>query len=47
MCSREPLPNAWVDPWSCTLVDKTLDVFWSNLVFDQVDLGEIPRSVDV
>jgi hypothetical protein len=47
MCSREPLLNAWVDPWSCTLLDKTLDVFWGNLVFDQVDLGVIPRCVDV
>ena len=56
MCSREPLPNAWVDPWSCTLVDKTLDVFlgpqmcsnfWGNLVFDQVDLGVITICVDL
>jgi hypothetical protein len=47
MCSREPLPNAWVDPWSCTLVDKTLYVLWGNMVFDHVDLGEIPKCVDV
>jgi hypothetical protein len=20
------VPNAWIDPWSCTLVYKTLDV---------------------
>jgi hypothetical protein len=47
MCSRVPMPKAWVDPWSCTLVDKISDVFWGNLVFDQVDLGVIPRCVGV
>jgi hypothetical protein len=47
MCSRVPMPKAWVDPWSCTLVGKTPDVFWGNLVFDQVDLGVIPRCVGV
>ena len=47
MCSREPLLDAWVDLWSFTLVDKTLDVFSGNLVPDQVDLGVIPRCVDV
>jgi hypothetical protein len=29
MCSRESLFNAWVDPSSCNLVDKTLDVLYS------------------
>jgi hypothetical protein len=43
MCSREPLLNAWVDHWYYTLVDKTLDMFWGNMVSNQVDLGEIPR----
>jgi hypothetical protein len=38
MCSRVPMSKVWVDLWSCTLVDKTPDVFWGNLVFDQVDL---------
>jgi hypothetical protein len=30
MCSRESLLGAWIDPWLCTLVDKTLVVvkFW-------------------
>jgi hypothetical protein len=41
------MPKAWVDPWSCTLVDKTPDMFWGNLVFDQVDLGVIPICVGV
>jgi hypothetical protein len=22
--SRVPMPEAWVDPWSCTMVEKTL-----------------------
>jgi hypothetical protein len=30
------MPGAWVDPWSCTLVDKTLEKFWGNLILDQV-----------
>jgi hypothetical protein len=47
MCSRVPMPKAWVDPWSCTLADKTPDVLWGNLVFNQVDLGVIPRCVGV
>jgi hypothetical protein len=47
MCSRVPMSKAWVDPWFCTLVDKTLDVFWGNLVFDQVDLGVMSRCVGV
>jgi hypothetical protein len=36
MCSREPLLNAWVDPWSLTLVDKTPGLFLGLLDFDQV-----------
>jgi hypothetical protein len=36
MCSREPLLNAWVDPWSLTLVDKTLGLFLGLLDFNQV-----------
>jgi hypothetical protein len=31
--------GAWVDPWSCTLVDKTPDMFWGNLVLDQAVVG--------
>jgi hypothetical protein len=47
MCYRVTMSKAWVDPWSCTLVDKTPDVLWGNLVFGQVDLGVIPRCVGV
>jgi hypothetical protein len=47
MCSKVPMPKARVDPWSCTLVDKTSDMLLGNLVFDQVDLGVIPRCVGV
>jgi hypothetical protein len=39
MCSMESLLGAWIDPWLCTLVAKTLvvilgppDVFWGILV---------------
>jgi hypothetical protein len=29
------MPGAWVDPWSCTLVDKTPKMLWGHLVFGQ------------
>jgi hypothetical protein len=28
MCSRESFIGAWIDPWLCTSVDKTLVVIW-------------------
>jgi hypothetical protein len=34
--SKVPMPGAWVDPWSWTLVDKTPEMFWGNLILDQV-----------
>jgi hypothetical protein len=33
------MSKTWVDPWSCTLVDKTPDMFWGNLILDQVVVG--------
>jgi hypothetical protein len=36
LCSRESLLNAWVDPWSLTLVDKTPGLFLGLLDFNQV-----------
>jgi hypothetical protein len=36
MCSRVPMPKAWVDPWSCTLVDKTLDVDKEYPTFEEL-----------
>jgi hypothetical protein len=36
------MPGAWVDPWFCTLVDKTPEMFWGHLVFDQVFVGICP-----
>jgi hypothetical protein len=61
MCSRtpgcvlgNPYLNAWVDPWSCTMVDERPrcvlgppDVFWDIMVWDQVVLGCVPRCDDV
>jgi hypothetical protein len=41
------MSKAWVDPWSCTLVDKTPDMLWGNLVLDQGVLGVIPKFVGV
>ena len=35
-----------LEPSRKTLM-KAPDVFWGNLVLDQVDLGVIPRCVDV
>jgi hypothetical protein len=38
------MPGAWVDPWSCTLVDKTPEMFWGHLVFDQAFVGICPTT---
>jgi hypothetical protein len=35
------MPKAWVDPWSCTLVDKTPDVF---CVIHQVAQAGFPEE---